>query len=233
MNCQKAKDLLAAGVFGRLSPVQRRDLEEHLKDCPACARLYEKTAGIMGLREKEKDIPLPDLEKSWKVVSNSLEDRRRPRRMLPAQKWVLAACSLLAVFVLGYFAGKSVLKSGRQGLSAPVSSTLSFASYADHVKPVLVDFLNRDGVETPDKIRRLEKELIGDMLLRTRLLKEMVSKDGEPGKLVLLQDLEFILMSMDNLRPGDRDSARHLVRMIREKKVSLRFRELLTVKSTI
>ncbi|MBN1270919.1 MAG: zf-HC2 domain-containing protein [Candidatus Aminicenantes bacterium] len=233
MNCQHAKDLMAIGIFGRLTPAQRKELEEHLKDCPACARRYEKTASLMGLRMKEADIPPPDLEKSWKAVSKGIESRRRPRGFFPARKWILAACSFLAVFVLGYFAGKMVLNSGRQGFMPETSSAPSLAAYVDNVKPVLVNFLNRDGVETPEKIRRLEKEIISDMLFRTRLLKEMASQNGDPEILELLQDLEFILMSMDNLKPDDRDTAQYLVRMIREKKVSLRMRELLTSKSTI
>jgi hypothetical protein len=163
---------------------------------------------------------------------------------IPTRKWALAACSLLAVFVLGYFAGRQVLGPGRSDLglggagSAPagevvaVYSDTSFTEYADSLRPVLVSFLNRDGVETPEALRVLEQQLVSDMLVRTRLLKDLAYGSEDESLLELLQDMEFILMSLRNLDPTDRDSAQHLAGLIREKKVPLRLQEFRSARST-
>jgi len=233
MKCQKAKNLITIGIYGRLTAGQKKDLESHLKECPECMRLYEKSAPLMNLRLRQREIPSPDLEKSWRVISKKTMARRRYSKIIPAQKWVLAASSLLIVFILGYFAGKEVLKTGHKGFPVESMTPLSLASYADHLKPVLVNFVNQDKKETPDKIQRLEKEIIRDMLLQTRLLKELASRNGNTERLNLLQDMEFILVSMSNLESGDQEVARHLARIIQEKNISLRLKELITVKSSI
>jgi hypothetical protein len=64
------------------------------------------------------------------------------------------------------------------------------------------------------------------MLLRTRLLRSLAAESGDASRGDLLLDLEFILSSLANLTPGDTASAVHLERMIREKDIALRLREL-------
>lgn len=233
MKCQKAKNLITIGIYGRLTTGQKQELESHLRECPEYMRLYEKSAPLMNLPLRRRKIPSPDLEKSWSVISKLTMDRRRYSKIIPAQKWVLVASSLSIVFILGYFAGKEVLNTGQKGFAVESVTPLSLASYEDHLKPVLVNFINQDRNETPEKIRRLEKEIIRDMLLQTRLLKELASHNGNTEMLDLLQDMEFILVSMSNLESGDQEVARHLVRLIQKKNVSLRLKELISVKSSI
>jgi hypothetical protein len=250
MDCRDALDLITAAVFGRLSPSQRQELEAHLAACAECSRRYRKILPLMHLQPdvEHDEIPDPDLERSWEIIAErSL--RRDPgwrSRLLfsryrtpPVPKWVLAAASLLVVFVLGYFAGRSLLSPGsgpgRDNLTALRAGT-SFASledYAESLQPVLINFLNRDGVDTPAEIRALEHRLIGDILVRTRLLKSLAASNDETELMELLQDLEFILISMENLRPEDRDSARHLARLIRESHVPLRLQEFIRAYSVI
>lgn len=253
MNCQETQNLLTIAVYGRLTSSQREALQTHLQTCAECAALYEKTVPLMDLRIAEvSDIPEPDLERSWAVISNQVLRRRRalPQRILgtwarsPMRKWALAACSLLAVFALGYFAGKQVLGPGRSpleparaGMSASVESaaaysSISFAEYADSLRPVLVSFLNRDGIETPEALRTLEQQLVSDMLARTRLLEGLAAGSGDDTLLELLQDMELILISLRNLDPEDRDSARHLAGLIREKRIRLRLQEFRSARST-
>jgi hypothetical protein len=230
MNCQKAKDLITIGIFGKLTPEQRRELDDHIKDCPECARLAEKSAPLLD-RRREKEAPPPDLDKSWRAISAETLERRRPRVVKPVRKWALAAASLLVVFILGYFAGKMVLSDGKE-IPSGSAAIPSLTAYADNLRPVLINFLN-SREEAPPEIRKLESRIIGDMLQQTRMLKDLAARAGDRGKLELLQDLEFILISMNNLQPDDRESARHLARMIRDKDISLKLRELITYQSAI
>jgi len=235
MNCQRTKDLIVIGIYGRLTKSQQEELKAHLQVCPNCASRYEKSALLMNLRKQDKDIPEPDLKRSWEVISSRILKRKQSSGVKNLRKWALAACSLLIVFILGYFAGKRILNPGPTSISAAVDieADYSFSSYADNLNPVLVNFLNRNEVETPEALRILEQKLISDMLTRTRLLKSLASGSEDMVLMELLQDLEIILMSLKNMNPEDLDSARHLARMIQEKKISLRLQELSSTRSTI
>jgi len=82
-------------------------------------------------------------------------------------------------------------------------------------------------------VRGLEQRIVSDLLDRTRLFKSLIPQDASPALRELLQDLELILTAIDNLEPGDRDTARHLVGLIREKDVSLRLQQLIRTQSTL
>lgn len=230
MNCQKAKDLITIAIYGKLTPEQRRELDVHIKGCPECARLAEKSAPFLDQR-REEEAPPPDLDKSWKTISAETLDCRRPLAIKPVRKWALAAASLLVVFILGYFAGKMVLSGGKE-IPSGSAAIPSLTAYADNLRPVLINFVN-SREEAPPEIRKLESRIISDMLQQTRMLKDLAARTGDRERLELLQDLEFILISMDNLQPDDRESARHLARMIRDKDISLKLRELITYQSAI
>jgi hypothetical protein len=249
MNCREAENLIVAGVYGRLTPEERAELENHAGACPACAGLMAKSAPLLGLRARagEDDVPLPDWEKSWsRIAAEALDKRpRRPGvfgRTSPGWPvWAIratAAAAVLAVFVLGYFTGRGVLfdrpgETAAAGSSLPVSPAaesgrIMLAEYADNLGPVLVNFLNRGGVRPPEGLRELERHVVRDMIAQTRLLRSLAAADGgTEGRLgELLQDLEFILTSLANMAPDDKESADQLDRMIRETDVSLRLRDL-------
>ncbi len=230
MNCEKTKNLITIGIYGKLTPEQRRELAAHIKDCPECARLAEKSEPLLD-RLRQEEAPQADLEKSWRVISSRTLERRRSLGIKPVRKWALIAASLLMVFILGYFAGKRILPVGEEFPS--VSSAIpSLTAYADNLRPVMINFVN-SREEAPPAIRELESRIISDMLQQTRTLKDLAARAGDRGRLELLQDLEFILISMDNLQPDDRESARHLARMIRDKNISLKLKELITSQPTI
>lgn len=235
MSCKNTENLIAIGIFGRLTTSQREELEAHIKTCPECANRYKQSVHLMDLRPESEVIPPPDLEHSWEVISNRTQGRRRSLGNVPMRKWALVTGMFLMVFILGYFAGKQVLKIGSPTFTSIPAETqgVSLTSYADNLKPVLVNFLNRDGVPPPENIRRLEHQLIREMLIRTRFLKSLAVHSQELAIMELLQDLEFILTAMDNMKPEDRDTVQHLARMIREQQVSLRLQQLITAKSTL
>ena len=235
MSCQNTENLIAIGIFGRLTPSQREELEAHIKTCPECARRYTESTHLIGLRPESEVIPPPDLEHSWELISARTEGRRRSWIFVPMRKWALAAGMFLMVFILGYFAGKKFLDIGSPDPTAiPVRiQAVSLTAYVDNLKPVLVNFLNRDGVSPPENIRQLERRVIREMLIRTRFLKSLASHSQEPAMMELFQELELILTAMDNMKPEDRETAQHLSRMIREQQVSLRLQQLITAKSTL
>ena len=235
MNCKQAEKVMIVAVFGTLKEEEETALEEHVSRCRKCARRWEQTALLREQADKIPSFPLPDPDRSWAVIAERLSKRRRLPRRGRSWRWAPAAAVLLIVFVAGFFFGRRLFLTPSATLTqAPLDlSEASFESYADHLQPILVDFLNRNGVRNPESVRWLEQRIVSDLLDRTRLFKSLIPEGGSPALRELLQDLEFILTAMDNLEPEDRDTARHLVGLIREKDVSLRLQRLIRTQSTI
>jgi hypothetical protein len=141
----------------------------------------------------------------------------------------------MIVFAAGFFFGRRLLiVPPASQVPLPLSlSEISLENYADFLQPVLVNFSNQDSAQNPKSLRRLERRIVSDLLNRTRLLKSFIPENGNPVLRELLEDLEFILTALDNLEPGDRDSARQLAGLIRDNEVSLRLRQLIMTQSTL
>jgi len=238
MNCEAARNLITIEVFGNPDPVERAALEEHLRRCPDCARIFEKSAVERHPLDVPDDIPTPDWEKSWEVISSQTLDQPRGFRPfgLPG-KWAFAAASLLAVFILGFILGRRFLQqpSDRPILAAAGRSepALPFKVYAESLEPVLTDFLNRGEAERPRDIVELEQKIIRSMLAETRLLQGLGEQSQDGPLQGFLEEMEFLLVSMGNLKPGDRDSADLLSRTIRDRRIRLKLHELSGVKTVI
>jgi hypothetical protein len=236
MNCRQAKNAMIVAVFGTLKEEEENALKAHISRCRKCARRWERTVHLRKRTGRIPVFPVPDPDRSWAVISERLSKRRR----LPARKrqwqWVPAVAVLLLVFAAGLFIGRRAFLAPPAASIQPPPLELSAASlesYADNLQPVLVDFLNRNGVRNPESMRRLEHRIISDLLERTRLLKSLIQENGSPVLQELFQDLEFVLTAMDNLEAGDSDTARHLVGLIRDKEVSFRLRQLIRTQSTL
>ena len=238
MNCEEAKNLITIEVFGDLDPVERAALEEHLRRCPDCARIFEKSAVGQEPFDIPDNIPTPDWEKSWEFISSQALDQPRGFRIIGVPgKWAFAAASLLAVFILGFILGRRFLQrpADRPILTAAGQSepALPFKVYAESLEPVLTDFLNRGEGERPREIVELEQKIIRSMLAETRLLQDLAEQSQDVSLQGFLEEMEFLLVSIGNLKPGDRDSADLLGRTIRDRQIRLKLRELSGVKTAI
>jgi hypothetical protein len=239
MNCQDFHDLIVVGFHGRLSAEQKIEIDGHRSACAECAALYERFEDLLDLQAKALDkaasVPAPDWDASWAAIAERSLPERSPflRFFVRVPRWIPAAAGIVLVFVLGYVAGREILVdsvvSRPEIAGLPASDrgpSLLFANYADSLKPVLTSFLNRGDVVPPEELRALEREIAHDMLSRTRILRELAAASGDAELADLLVDLEFVLTSLANLSRGDEASAALLERMIREKDVPLRLREL-------
>jgi hypothetical protein len=239
MNCTDFHNLIVIGVHGRPTAEERKEIDRHRSACAECAALYERFENLINVQaealEQAASVPTPDWDKSWAVIAEqALAQKRLFLSFLGrVPRWIPVTAAILFVFAVGYFAGKGILvddaalRPGMAVLPSAVSgSSLDLASYADSLKPVLINFLNRGDVVAPAELRALERGMIRDMLSETRTLKNLTAETGDTELAGLLDDLEFILTSMANMEPGDGASAAFLKRMIREKDVRLRLREL-------
>ncbi|NIO48906.1 MAG: hypothetical protein GTN73_05645 [Candidatus Aminicenantes bacterium] len=238
MNCEESKNFMTVSVFGKLTLSEKAELEEHLRECQKCARIYERTAHLRPQFDKQEDIPLPDKEKSWQIISAKAFPRKRGWKVFfPYKKLALAASALVVVFILGFIAGKQLFFKG-PGDAQPESTALKgydspIQRYAENLELILVSFMNRADAQRQDEISEVEKKVIKDILVQTRLLKYLVSQRDDPHLQQLIEDVEFIMTGISNLSPQDQDSADLLARLIRENKIKFKLKTLITSKTTI
>jgi anti-sigma factor RsiW len=98
VTCERAPTFLGAYVLGVLDPDERREAEQHLADCPACAA---ELAEFRGLTAQLDRVPADEVTAEPVTPSPELfgrvaaEVRRPPRR-----RWLVGAAAASAVGVL-------------------------------------------------------------------------------------------------------------------------------------
>lgn len=236
MNCQDAKDMITVGVFGELAPDEKALLESHLRDCPSCARIFEGSKASRAMFEVPDRYPRPDWDRSWEIIAAGALGRTKTWRLfgLPG-RWAVAAASLLVVFALGYVVGRRIHEPpmGPTGFAlASAAEPSPLYRFAETLEPVLIDFLNRGKTERPREVADLERKIVRSMLTETRLLQALAASSRDPELAAFLEETETILLSLANLKPGDRESADELGREIRERRIRSKLRDLMSANLT-
>lgn len=237
MNCDEAKKVITIGVFGEPDPTEAAALADHLRRCSSCAWAYEQSAAPRSFADVPDDLPMPDWNRSWDVIARRSLDGRKTFRIfgLPGS-WIFASAALLIVFVLGFIAGQRFLKPAAEPVFARASLPMEatpFQAYADSLEPILTDFLNRGATDLPEDAAALRKRIIRSMVEETRLLKRLSEQAGNADLGGLLDELENVLVSLNNLKPGDRESADRLDQIIRDREMRSKLRELSGVKISL
>jgi anti-sigma factor RsiW len=102
VTCQEMELALGAYVLGALEPAERRQVREHLADCPACAAEVAELEGLPALldRVRPEDLqaapvaPSPDLFD--RVLAAAAAEDRRVRH-----RWLLIAAAVLVLLAGG------------------------------------------------------------------------------------------------------------------------------------
>lgn len=118
MTCEQALEAMSAALDGELSAEERKELDEHLNTCPACAALMKELSGqSLLLRQLDCDVPT-GLDAR---ILSALPEQPCPAKkgkIIHWRRWgTLAACLILALW------GGSALTNGlRMGADAALSS---------------------------------------------------------------------------------------------------------------
>jgi hypothetical protein len=91
----------AAYVLGALSPADRREFEDHLEVCPACATSVSELAGLPGLMSRVSidqltAEPEPVPETLLPSLARAVRRERRRRRLVVGTAAAAAACLIAA-----------------------------------------------------------------------------------------------------------------------------------------
>ena len=120
-DCDRALELISAGLDGALTPEEKDWLEKHLEHCPACRALDADLASLHQLLPTLAPEPpaelkerIMDVVRAEKTVPFPAREQKKPRRW---KAWVSVAAVAALVF-LGGRAALPALNSGGASLPA-------------------------------------------------------------------------------------------------------------------
>jgi hypothetical protein len=223
MNCNDFKDFIIVNIYRKLTSSEKEDFDLHRRECPNCAQLYKTTENYHGILEENNEVPLPDWDESWTVISEgAFKKKRFTLSLFPAMRYAVVSAAVLTVFVVGMFTGKHFLYPSDPKVVRSHMSPIQ--NYTESLEPVLINFSNRSDEQRTEEYSEIEVQILTEMLAQTRLLKYLAAQRNDDFQTKLLEDLEFVLVDMTNLRPGDQDSAEQLIRLIKEKELKFRLK---------
>jgi len=240
MNCNECRNLIVVRIYGGLEPAGDKELQTHIRECGECRRMYTRFEDHTSILAGADPEALPDWEASWRTIAGrAFPGRNEGRVRWSIPRPVLAVASLVLVFILGALVGRQLLfrepYTASSEMLALQGSGIALERYADDLDPILTGFMNRTAsaeVEEASRIAQIERLLIQDMLIQTRLLKHLMDQTDDPALPELLDDLELILVGMANLQSGDEESLSHLQEIIREKDLKFKLRAFIRSEST-
>lgn len=213
MNCKQCQKLITLYAQDEVSPDEKRILEEHLRECPTCFQVLKRERIITESIDRDSlDLPAPDWEASWKVISTQPQQAEKGWKRL-----ILQTAAVLAIFIVGAVIGKFVFFQTERVEEITTFSPLQ--RYFSQVRPVLAGFMNTSINQVTEYDMEMEKKIIQEMLVETRLLKQGVYEQDNPYLQKLFDELEIILIEISNLKYGNEQSKKMIIKMIREKRM--------------
>jgi hypothetical protein len=127
MDCEKYEELISGQLDGELTESERRELETHLRDCPACRALSDTYLEISSALAEDAVVP----EGFAQGVMARLPAAKRARGRSMARIFSAAAC--FAVVLLA--AGALYLSGGNKSAEMSVAGDMSGAGSAPAEAP--------------------------------------------------------------------------------------------------
>lgn len=223
MKCKKYKEKIVLYLYGELNDSDTAELENHVKECPACLEDLEYTKKVFKLVEDNKEVaPEANWEKCWREIGEGTQVQpRKQKSFLLAPRWVYAAAALFVVFVLGALIGRHWFFPSQESLLEPGvsqgSMNLALNEYIDEIKPILIEYANYTTSEEEETIV-IDKEFVRSLLIQNLLLKELIAK-SDPSLIPLLEDLDIILKELSNMRKGDELTPSMIKELIHEREI--------------
>jgi anti-sigma factor RsiW len=138
LSCKEAHEFIHGYLDGGLDLVKSLEIEEHLKDCDACAQTYK---GIRSLRSAIGDSalrfePPVDFERRLRSVLRR-ESEPEPKRMLLRWRWLVAGTSLIAAVMVVWAVAAFFTRQSTGGVVAQeIVSSHVRSLMADHITDV-------------------------------------------------------------------------------------------------
>jgi anti-sigma factor RsiW len=133
MTCAELRNALHAYADGELDPVRSLEVEEHLRECPACGEVCGGLGALRGLlrREPLRYTAPPDLHAAIRSSLRAAGRAEAPRRQ--PWRWVALAASLALVSFTTWWAWTTRPHAAEERLTREVA--------ANHVRSLMEEHL--------------------------------------------------------------------------------------------
>ncbi len=238
MNCEEFKNQTIVNIYGKLNSDQKKEVEKHILECSECAKLHKQSKPFIELYEGEKEISFPHWGKSWRIISErGFKKKKFTDEFFPRYKISFALVVSLIIFMFGIFIGKQLFNNNFEltdiKTSTPNFEESALTAYAESMELVLINFSNQKNTHTEKDYRELQHKLISEMLAKTEILKSIYSQENNERLVNLFEDIELILLSISNIRPGEKDMVGQLNQIIQQKAIFDQLQQLNKLNSPI
>ena len=117
MTCPGVAPDLGAYVLGALEPAERRRVEEHLQECPACATELTELAALPGLLARVDPADLDPVTPSPELFAR-MTAAAAPPSPLRSRTWALVAAAVIAVLGVGAGVASWITATGDDTVTA-------------------------------------------------------------------------------------------------------------------
>jgi hypothetical protein len=231
MTCKDIQTLILIDQYQELSADGRERLRSHLEQCQECQNYADENRLLFDLLEKDEAEEIrPRWDECWQRIEEqvAIEDNKK-KVWLPLPQWGMALAASLVLLVIGFFLGRTVwppLQPDRSMVTqvTPQGENSMVRSYLEDLKPIMVDLANYQAPASGRNGGPVEKEIVNNMLMQTRLLKKYFKSQNNANINMLLEEMEMILMDLNNIEPGDSRSIKSIQGIIREKGIPLKIK---------
>ncbi len=233
MKCKKYEEKIVLYLYGELNDREKVEVENHVKECPACLEDLEYTKKVFKLVDDNNEIaPEANWEKCWREIGAGVQvEPRKQKSFFLAPRWVYAAAALFLVFVLGALIGRYWFFPSQEAPLEPGISqgsiNLALNEYIESIKPILIEYANYTTPEEEETIT-IDKEAVRSLLIQNLLLKDLIAK-SDPSLIPFLEDLDIILKELSNMRSGDELTPSMIKELIHEREILFKIEILQTM----
>ncbi len=190
---------------------------DHLNACAACRDSYSE---ITLLLNAARAIPVPEKDTDWEqrlwnTIAPSVRlalPRPRPMRFSP---WLLAP-AFAALLAMAFLVGRSTRPAPAAAFSPQARERVLLITLGDHLdrsQIVLAELVNApEGVSLNIAA---QQQLAGSLVSENRLLRQVVSRQGDLSDAAVLDDLERVLLDVAHspaeVSPGELDRLRQRI----------------------
>jgi hypothetical protein len=190
---------------------------QHLAGCETCRKRFTQLAEFLNAL---RNVPVPEKgpeweQRIWARLSPRVMQTLRPARRFQFRPWTLGP-ALAFLLVAAFFIGRFTKSSPPAALSAQARDRVLLITLGDHLdrsQVVLAELVNAPEGRTLDISG--EQQVAGSLVGENRLLRQIVSRNGDRSDTAVLDELERVLVeiahSPSEVSPHELDGLRQRI----------------------
>ncbi len=227
MNCKECENLMELIIQKDIPVKDKKMAEEHMSQCKTCSESFIKTRQLASFLQTSSDnIPMPEWDKSWTIIKQSIEGESKPLRTNWNpwySPWKYAVLGSIIIFILGFLAGKILFISTppgeSSGLETPKNLQYAICQYLEDIKPFILEYGNYQHTQKNEVDFSFEKTLASKLLMKNRILQDHMLRIKNIKIQQLLRELEIILMEISVINTKESQNFLFIKKLIKIKRI--------------